>query len=90
MAEAENKLRGGNTKGIFDSCFLNLFYVFKNKENMENMENTFSFNFLFIRKTKNTKFKEHEYILREHPNNVLCVSKTILKNNFQKQELNML
>ena len=70
----------GRNRGMFSSCFLTLFYVLKNKDNKENMENPFDFFiFLFLEKFR---FLENEKMI------FFVFSKMVLKNNFQKQKPN--
>ena len=67
---------------IFENCFL----FKKNKENEENNENTFDSQFFFV--LKNTKIREHEQFSKNTKMMFSVVSKTVLKNSFQKQEPN--
>ena len=83
-------------KQFFKACLFTLSencFVLKNKENKENSESTFGFHFFFVLKNiknkENTKFKGQERFLKNTKMSFLVFSKTILKNNFKKQEPNM-
>ena len=65
--------------------FLKIAFVLKNKKSKEKKENKFDFQFFFLKKIENNKFKEQELFLSKNTKIVFYVfSKIVLTNSFQK------
>ena len=69
-----------------------MFSVHKNKENKENIKNTFDSHLFFALKNteNNTKFKEYKHFSENNKMAFAVFSKIVFTNNFQKQKPNML
>ena len=62
-----------------------MFSVLKNNENKKNNKNMFGFYFVFfLKKKKNTKFKEQKRVFREHIFGVFCTFKNCSQEQFSK------
>ena len=77
-----NFLELENTLGMFESCFLKLFFVLKI---MENTKNLFGSHLLYFKNTKKHQTNIYNIKFREHKKGVLNVF-----NSFQKPKPNKL